>query len=335
MADWDEPTDIDDPYADILEFLKDRDLDATTMFLSTPENPPHGSIRWNRTSFTFQEYDSVANEWDNLDISAGFTVGSMGSQDADNVAIVGGSIGGSVDIDASRLTLGEIDPERLASGTPSAATFLAGDQVWRQPVPIGAGSIWFTNAAPTGWLICDGSAVSRATYSALFAIIGEIYGAGNGTTTFNLPDLRGRFPFGKAATGTGSTLADDFGLIDHVHTGPAHTHTGPSHSHTYTDVVNHTHAVNVTDPGHKHTIATDGAAGILAPAKTVGGAGATTQDTSTVVTGVTAVTVAPAGGVATGNTAASGTGPTGSSGTGDTGVANPPGLVINFIIKAA
>lgn len=46
---------------------------------------------------------------------------------------------------------------------------------------------------PTGWLECDGSAVSRATYSALFAAIGTTYGAGNGTTTFNLPELRGEF----------------------------------------------------------------------------------------------------------------------------------------------
>ena len=47
--------------------------------------------------------------------------------------------------------------------------------------------------APAGWLICDGSAVSRTTYADLFASIGTTYGAGNNTTTFNLPDLRGEF----------------------------------------------------------------------------------------------------------------------------------------------
>jgi len=46
---------------------------------------------------------------------------------------------------------------------------------------------------PTGWLKCDGSAVSRTTYSQLFAAIGTNYGAGNGSTTFNVPDLRGEF----------------------------------------------------------------------------------------------------------------------------------------------
>lgn len=47
--------------------------------------------------------------------------------------------------------------------------------------------------APTGFLSCDGTAVSRTTYAALFAAIGTTYGAGNGSTTFNLPDLRGEF----------------------------------------------------------------------------------------------------------------------------------------------
>ena len=47
--------------------------------------------------------------------------------------------------------------------------------------------------APDGWLLCDGSTVSRTTYAALFAEVGVNFGEGDGTTTFNLPDLRGRF----------------------------------------------------------------------------------------------------------------------------------------------
>jgi len=50
-----------------------------------------------------------------------------------------------------------------------------------------------TTSAPSGWLPCNGAAVSRTTYAALFARIGTTYGAGNGSTTFNLPDLRGEF----------------------------------------------------------------------------------------------------------------------------------------------
>lgn len=53
------------------------------------------------------------------------------------------------------------------------------------------------STAPTGWILCYGQAVSRTTYANLFAVIGTTYGAGNGTTTFNLPDLRGRVPAGK------------------------------------------------------------------------------------------------------------------------------------------
>jgi microcystin-dependent protein len=58
--------------------------------------------------------------------------------------------------------------------------------------------------ADAGWLLCDGSAVSRTTYAALFARIGTTHGAGNGTTTFNLPDFQGRTAVGS---GTGSGLS--------------------------------------------------------------------------------------------------------------------------------
>ena len=59
--------------------------------------------------------------------------------------------------------------------------------------PIGSILMWAASTPPTGWLECDGSAVSRSTYATLFGLISDDYGAGNGTTTFNLPDLRGRF----------------------------------------------------------------------------------------------------------------------------------------------
>ena len=53
------------------------------------------------------------------------------------------------------------------------------------------------NAAPDGWLICDGAAVSRTLYAELFAAIGTAYGAGDGTTTFNIPNLVNQFPEGN------------------------------------------------------------------------------------------------------------------------------------------
>lgn len=90
--------------------------------------------------------------------------------------------------------------------------------------PIGSIIAYGGSTAPSGWLVCDGSAISRATYADLFSVLGVTFGAGNGTTTFNIPDLRGRFPLGKATSGTGSTLGGTGGLIDHTHTGPSHQH---------------------------------------------------------------------------------------------------------------
>jgi microcystin-dependent protein len=56
------------------------------------------------------------------------------------------------------------------------------------------------NTAPTGWLECDGAPIARTTYATLFAAIGETFGSGDGSSTFNLPDLRGVFVRGWANT---------------------------------------------------------------------------------------------------------------------------------------
>ena len=86
--------------------------------------------------------------------------------------------------------------------------------------------------APAGWLLCDGSAVSRTTYADLFAAIGEAYGAGDTTTTFTVPDMRGRLPLGKdnmggssadvvtdaSADSIGGTLGAETKDIAHTHT---------------------------------------------------------------------------------------------------------------------
>lgn len=67
-------------------------------------------------------------------------------------------------------------------------------------------------SAPGGWLFADGSAQSRTTYATLFGVIGTTYGAGDGSTTFNLPDVRGRVPVGKGTNGDVSALAASDGL---------------------------------------------------------------------------------------------------------------------------
>ena len=79
------------------------------------------------------------------------------------------------------------------------------------------------NSAPTGWLSADGSAVSRTTYATLFSAIGTTYGAGDGSTTFGLPDLRGYFVRGSG-TNSDATASGAFGakqadeLKSHTHT---------------------------------------------------------------------------------------------------------------------
>jgi len=67
-------------------------------------------------------------------------------------------------------------------------------------------------SAPTGWLLCDGSIVSRTTYSALFAIVGETFGAGDGSTTFVLPNLIDYVPAGVGGT-LGSTIGVTVGAL--------------------------------------------------------------------------------------------------------------------------
>ena len=59
--------------------------------------------------------------------------------------------------------------------------------------PAGMISLFGNSTAPTGWLQCNGAAVSRTTYSDLFAAIGTVYGSGDGSTTFNVPEMRGEF----------------------------------------------------------------------------------------------------------------------------------------------
>jgi microcystin-dependent protein len=122
------------------------------------------------------------------------------------------------------------------------------------------------SSAPSGFLLCFGQAVSRSTYADLFAAIGTTFGAGDGSTTFNVPDLRGRIPAGQDDMGgtPANRLTDQPGGVDgsilgasggdEVHTlttaeMPSHTHTGTTASDG-----SHSHSVSGQNPLNSSTI---------------------------------------------------------------------------------
>lgn len=78
-------------------------------------------------------------------------------------------------------------------GIPTTSLQAATKSYVDQVTPAGSIMAFAASSAPTGWLICDGSAVSRTTYATLFGVVGTTWGAGDGSTTFNVPDLRGQF----------------------------------------------------------------------------------------------------------------------------------------------
>lgn len=83
-------------------------------------------------------------------------------------------------------------------------------------VPTGSILPYGGSMAPEGWLICNGGVISRTTYGDLFGVIGTLYGAGDGSTTFNLPNFIGRYPLG--GTSSGAYVAESLPIPHHYHT---------------------------------------------------------------------------------------------------------------------
>lgn len=107
-------------------------------------------------------------------------------------------------------------------------------------------------SVPATWYPCHGQAVSRTTYAGLFAVIGTLWGAGDGTTTFNLPDLRGRGIFGKDDMGgvaANRITSGGSGIPGATIGGTGGDQETQLHNHSLTDP-SHTHTL--TDPGHSH-----------------------------------------------------------------------------------
>ena len=262
---------------------------------------------------------------------------------------------------ATSVAPGDITDERTIAGLVTGGL-----------VPPGTMVQYLGSVAPSGWLFCRGQAISRTAFPALFAAIGTTYGPGDGSTTFNLPNMERRMPIGKAASGSASALGQTGGAFDHVHSGPSHTHSGPSHTHSGPS---HTHGYSSTsgsggshdhgapdilaEGAHTHSFSdtsstpssthvagsfTGAAVGVPTSTHTHSVSGTTgsggshihsmsnNHRTSTASSHTHSVSGTTGSG-GTGNTGASGTAATGASGTGDTGTANPPYLVVNYIVK--
>lgn len=135
------------------------------------------------------------------------------------------AIAGTVDdgaITASKLADGAVTAEKIADNSIAVTKLLSGIAV-----PTGSIIEFAGSTPPTGWLLCDGSEVSRTTYSDLFTAIGTTYGSGDGSTTFNLPNLQGKVPVGQDNESEFAALGQTGGEKTHTLTiaeMPSHRH---------------------------------------------------------------------------------------------------------------
>ena len=270
---------------------------------------PSGSVVTIPNGITAQVYTDGTNFYSAQTGSAGSfnvngTLTASGITDVGTLSVSGaasfsGAIAGTTAVFSGAIS--SVSPS--FTGTPTAPTAAAGTNttqiattafVTQNAVLSGTIQMWPTTSAPSGYLLCDGSAVSRTTYSALYAVVGTTFGSGDGSTTFNLPNYQDRMPIGKG------TIASSIGT------------TGGSKDAI---VVSHTHSI--TDPGHQHNTSVTGSLLFPATAATTinyGGPGTYPATQFQMYDNTTGISV---------NT-------TGSSGT-DANL--PPYLGINFIIK--
>jgi microcystin-dependent protein len=139
------------------------------------------------------------------------------------VALTAGSI-----VDADVSASAAIALSKLATGAlPTAITVASANMVTATAqalLPAGAVMAFAMNSAPAGWLAANGAAVSRSTYATLFAAISTTHGSGDGSTTFNVPDLRGIFVRGSGDQTISGTLYSKAFALKEADELKSHTH---------------------------------------------------------------------------------------------------------------
>lgn len=191
---------------------------------------------------------------------------------------------------------------------------------------VGEIKMWPVATPPTGYLVCDGSQVSRTTYAALFALVGTAFGAGDGSTTFNLPNYTNRMAIGAG------------GLYGVAATGGSKDAIAVAHTHSFsattgTESAGHTHSGTTDSAGTHSHAATAGSFSITSNASfSYGGVGSSLGTAATTADAGAHTHAFTTGGVSANHThSVSGT--TGSTGSSGTDANLPPYLAIFFIIK--
>lgn len=154
-------------------------------------------------------------------------------------------------------------PHTFTAGTPAKADEVNANFQALAAAVIPTGTIlpFGGDTAPDGFVLCDGAPLVRASYPALYAVLGDKYGAGDGTNTFNVPDLRSRFALGAGAgPGLAQRALGDVGGEE-------------SRKLTVAQLPPHTHDATSTQPGHTHAVRNSGGPDLAQVVNSTGFAG--------------------------------------------------------------